>query len=60
MNVKLARIKLGITQSELCKRIKMSPKKLCEIEKGNTDSITLGQMKKLSNELNVSIQELFF
>lgn len=60
MNVKIARIKAGLTQSQVCEMIKMSSKKLGAIEKGNYDIVTLGNMKALSNALGVSIQELFF
>lgn len=60
MSVKIARIKVGLTQAELCKKIKMSPKKLCEVEKGNYDILTLANMRAISKVLKVSIQELFF
>ncbi len=60
MNVKIARIKAGFTQNQLCEMVKMSPRKLGAIEKGNYDIVTLGNMKALSKALSVSIQELFF
>lgn len=60
MSVKIARIKAGLTQAELCKKIKMSPKKLCAVEKGDYDILTMANMKAISDVLNVSIQELFF
>lgn len=60
MNVKIARIKAGLTQTQLCEMIKMSPKKLGAIEKGNYDIATLANMKALSDALDTTIQELFF
>lgn len=60
MRVKIARIKCGLTQAELCKKIKMSPKKLCEVERGNLDILTLANMKAIAEVLNTDVQELFF
>lgn len=60
MKLKLARIKVGITQSQLCKKIRMSPKKLVEAERGNCQNLTLAQMKALAKELNSDVQTLFF
>lgn len=59
MIVKLARIKKGLTQAQLCKLIKMSPSKLVEIERGHTDTITLRHMKKIAEVLDSTIEELF-
>lgn len=58
--VKIARIRLGLTQMQVCEKIKMSPRKLGAIEKGNYGIVTLDNMKALSEVLGVSIQELFF
>lgn len=60
MKIKLARIKLGKTQAELCKEVKMSPKKLVDIEKGMLGKVTKNDMEKLANALNSTVQELFF
>lgn len=60
MNVKLARIRTGLTQHELCKRVKTSPKKLVEIERGHYENVTKALMERIAKELNVSVQELFF
>ena len=60
MELRTIRINAGLTQMQLCKMIKMSPKKLVAIEKGNYDIMTLGNMKALSRALGVSVQELFF
>jgi putative transcriptional regulator len=60
MNVKIARIKLGKTQKQICNEIRMSPKKLVEIEKGNYDILTLANMKAIAAALDTVIQTLFF
>lgn len=60
MNIKLARIKKGLTQAELCKLVKTSPKKLVEIERGNYDNITKSLMERIAKVLDSTVQELFF
>ncbi|MDU1442081.1 MAG: helix-turn-helix transcriptional regulator [Clostridium cochlearium] len=60
MNVKIARIKKGLTQKELCKMVKTSPKKIVEIEKGNYDNVRIGLAKKIAKALDSTVQELFF
>ncbi|EGT0013484.1 helix-turn-helix domain-containing protein [Clostridium perfringens] len=60
MKVKIARIKKGITQQQLCKIVKTSPKKLVEIERGNYDMVTIGLAKKIAAALDTTVQDLFF
>lgn len=60
MNVKIARIKLGLTQAELCRRVKVSPRTLVSVEKGNYDILTLGKMKAMAKALETDVQTLFF
>lgn len=60
MNVKLARIKAGLTQKELAALVGLSNVTIVKIEKGNYHSITRETMIKISKVLNVSIMELFF
>lgn len=60
MEVKIARIKKRLTQKQLCKIVKMSPKKLVEIEKGNYDKITFRLAKKIATALDTTIEHLFF
>ena len=55
MKVKIARIKKGLTQLQLCKLVKTSPKKIVEIERGNYDMVTLG----LAEVLDSNVVELF-
>ncbi|WWU64685.1 helix-turn-helix domain-containing protein [Clostridium baratii] len=60
MKVKIARIKKRLTQQELCKIVKTSPKKLVAIEKGEYDMVTIGLAKRLAKALDTTVQELFF
>ena len=60
MNVKLARIKKGLTQEELRKIVKTSPRKIVEIEKGNYDNVTKSLMERIAEALGCTVQELFF
>ena len=60
MNVKLARIKAGLTQKELASLVGLSSVTIVKIEKGNYDSITRATMVKISKILNSTVQELFF
>lgn len=59
MKVKIARIKKGLTQLQLCKLVKTSPKKIVEIERGNYDMLTLGLAKKIAEVLDSNVVELF-
>ena len=59
MNVKLARIKKGISQKKLCEIVHTSPKKLVDIERGNYDNVTLKLMKKIAIALDSTVEELF-
>lgn len=58
MNVKIARIKKGLTQDELCKILKISKTILVKIEKDEYD-IRLSLMKKIATALDSTISELF-
>ena len=60
MEVKIARIKKSLTQAQLCKIVKISPRKIVEIEKGNYDKVTIGLAKKIAKLLEMSVQDLFF
>lgn len=59
MKVKIARIKKGITQVELCKLVKTSPRKIVEIERGINDNTSLRLMRAISKVLGESIEYLF-
>lgn len=60
MNVKLARIKSGLTQKELAALVGLSNVTIVKIEKGNYDSITRATMIKIAKVLNSDVQTLFF
>lgn len=60
MNVKLARIKAGLTQKELAALVGISNVTIVKIEKGNYDSITRATMIKIAKVLNSNVTELFF
>ena len=59
-NVKFARINKNLTQEELCRLIGISRNRLSAIENGNFKSLNYEVMIKLSDALDVSVQELFF
>lgn len=58
--IKYARLEAGYTQTQLCKMVKTSPKKLVEMERGNTDRATKILMLRLSEVLKIPVKELFF
>lgn len=60
MNVKIARIKVGLTQSQLCKIVKTSPKKLVDIERGHYENVTKSLMERIAKATKSTVQELFF
>lgn len=60
MNVKIARIKKGITQAQLCKLVKVSPKKLVLIERGDYSTVSFGLAERIAAALDSTVQELFF
>lgn len=60
MNVKLARIKAGLTQKELAAIVGLSNVTIVKIERGNYDNLTKATMVKIAKALNSTVQELFF
>lgn len=60
MNVKLARIKAGLTQKELATLVGLSNVTIVKIERGNYDSLTRATMIKIAKVLNSDVQTLFF
>ncbi|MBW5459019.1 helix-turn-helix transcriptional regulator [Clostridium sporogenes] len=59
MEVKIARIKKGLTQEKLCKMLKISKTTLVKIEKGNYECIKIGLAKEIAKVLGSTVQELF-
>lgn len=60
MNLKLARIKMGLTQKQLAQLVGLSNVTISHIEKGNDDTVTKATMVKIAKVLNTTVQELFF
>lgn len=60
MNVKIARIKAGLTQARLCEIVKTSPKKIVAIERGEYGNVTKDLMERIAAALNSTVTELFF
>lgn len=58
-NLLLARLKKGIKQQELAKKLGITPQYLRLIEKGDIDP-RASLMKKCSEVLEISVEELFF
>lgn len=57
--VKLKRLDAGLTQSELCKQVKTSPRKIVAIERGEIGNTSLDLMMRIAAALNSTVQELF-
>ncbi|MGH4140744.1 helix-turn-helix transcriptional regulator [Clostridium sp.] len=57
--LKAKRVEMGIKQGDLAKQLQITPQYLCKIEKGEI-SPRLDLMKKISEILETSVQELFF
>lgn len=57
--IKLKRLDAGLTQAELCKMVKTSPKKLVAIERGDIGHTNLSLMMRIATALNSTVQELF-
>lgn len=60
MNIKIARIKKSLTQKQLCELIGIGINSLVKLEKGDFSTLRYPVMKKISEILETSIQELFF
>lgn len=60
MNVKFARMRLRLTQEELCKRVGIGRSLLSQIENGRDHKVTKEMMMKLADTLQSDVQHLFF
>lgn len=60
MNLKIERIKRGMSQVELSKISGVSIPIIIKIEKGDIDHVTLTSLRRISEVLNVSMSYLFF
>ena len=59
MGVKIARIKKGLKQLELCEMLNISHSTLSKIENGDKQ-ISLATAKKISDFFNIPIDKLFY
>lgn len=59
INLKIARIKSGLTQEELCKKVNVGRVTLSRLENGEGNP-SRDLMLKLSKVLGTPVQELFF
>ena len=60
VNMKLTRIKLGLTQEQLRKKAGVGLNTIVSLEKGKIDSVRVGTLRKISKALNSSVKNLFF
>lgn len=60
MNLKLERVRRGLSQSKLAKICNVGTSTIVRIEKGNIENVSVGILRKIAKSLNVSIVDLFF
>jgi putative transcriptional regulator len=60
MEVKIARIRKGLTQKQLRELVGISPQTLVAIERGHYEKVNIPLAKKLAEILGASVLELFF
>lgn len=60
MEVKLARVKIGMTQEEVCKKAKIARATLVKVERGDFSPLNYNKMIALAKVLDKSPKELFF
>lgn len=60
MKIKVKRIEMGIKQKDLAKRIGITAQYLMKIEHGEAKNPSIDIMKRISEELGESVEELFF
>ncbi|MBC8059303.1 MAG: helix-turn-helix domain-containing protein [Clostridiaceae bacterium] len=59
MEVKIARIRKGLTQEQLRGIVGISPQTLVAIEKGQYQKVSITLAKKLAKALDITVEELF-
>lgn len=59
LNLKIARIRKGISQKDLASKIGLTGQSISEYENGRLNP-SYDIMKKISEELDTSVDELFF
>ena len=60
MNVKIARIKKGLSQRDLAKLCGVCQNAIVKIEKGEIDTMLVQNLKKVAEVLEVDFVKLFF
>lgn len=60
MNMKLTRIKKGLTQSQLREKANTSLNTIVALEKGKINNIRVGTLVKIAAALDSTVTELFF
>lgn len=66
MNIKIARIRMGLTQKELREKlgreyfIKISPSTIVAMEKGDYSNLNYEKMVAIAKALNSTVENLFF
>lgn len=60
VNLKIARIKKGLTQKELAEKVGITNKYLSQIETGVSNNPSSMVMTNIAKELDQTVQELFF
>ena len=60
MNVKIERIKKGLSQRQLAKLCGVCQNTIVNIEKGEIDTVIVQNLKKVAEVLGVGMVELFF
>ncbi|SQB60040.1 XRE family transcriptional regulator [Clostridium perfringens] len=61
LKFKFKRLEKDLTQAELREKSKTSIQTIVDIEKGKSiDGLRVGTLKKLAEELDTTVQELFF
>ena len=59
MNIKILRIKKGLTQEQLCKELGMSRVTLIKVERGDFSALNFEKILRAMNFFNKSFEELF-
>ena len=60
MNLKLERIRKGLSQKQLARLAGVCQNTLVKLERDEIDSVRVDTLRKIANVLGISIVELFF
>lgn len=60
MNIKIKRVIKGFSQEELSKIAGVSRNTIVKLEKGESDGVRFGIIKKIAKALDTTVQDLFF